>query len=193
MKNQVTIGGRISSHFTYDHEFFGEKYYKITVTVERTSGYADIIPVIISERLINVCGNYKGAYIAITGQFRSYNLHENMKTRLLLFIFATYVELIEYPDNVNDVFIEGYISKQPVYRLTPLGREIADIMLAANRAYGKSDYIPCICWGRNARYVKDLDIGDSIRVSGRIQSREYNKGNEIRTAYELSVNLIESV
>lgn len=192
MSNQVTLIGRISSELTYDHEFYGEKYYRATVSVERTSGTVDDIPVMVSDRLINVRENYLNEYVAIRGQFRSYNLHEALKTRLLLYVFAVDLEIVE-PEDINDVFLEGVITNQPNYRETPLGREIADVTLAVNRAYGKNDYIPCICWGRTARYLRYMKIGDSIRVAGRVQSRQYNKAGETKTAYEVSVNLLESV
>lgn len=192
MNNQITIVGRISSEFTYDHETYGEKYYRVIVSVKRDSGIEDNIPVIISDRIINTNDDYFNKYVAIKGQFRSYNLRENLKTRLILFVFATSIEVVAF-DNINDLFLEGVITKPPTYRFTLYGREISDIILAVNRGYGKCDYIPCIVWGRSANYVSGLMVGDTVRVAGRVQSREYDKNGETKTAYEVSVNLVESV
>lgn len=191
--NQVTVVGRIASGFTYDHEFYGEKFYSFYVAVKRDSGKQDLLLTIISERLINTKDDYTNRYIYICGQYRSYNQHEELKTRLLLYLFVLEAQLIDESKNVNDVFLEGYICKTPVYRETPLGRQITDVIIAVNRAYGKSDHIPCICWGRLASYVNTLQVGERIRVAGRIQSREYIKDNETKVAYELSVNLLEKV
>lgn len=193
MNNQVTIVGYIASEFIYDHEMYGEIFYRFTLSVIRESGTADYIPVIISERLLDVNNINMGQFIAIRGQFRSYNLHEPARTRLILYVFAQSLEALAYSDNVNDVFLEGYITKLPIYRVTPLGREIADIMLGIERDYNKIDFIPCVCWGRTAKYVSGFRVGDYIRVSGRIQSRNYNKAGVVKTAYEVSVNLLESV
>ena len=142
-----------------------------------------------------------GEYIRIGGQFRSYNRHEEKKNRLVLSVFAREVEFLdEEVENAktNQIFLDGYICKPPVYRKTPLGREIADLLLAVNRPYGKSDYIPCICWGRNARYATTFEIGSHVSVIGRIQSREYVKKlsedeAERRIAYEVSVCKIEEL
>lgn len=191
MNNEVTLAGCISSDFTYDHEVFNEKYYKITLSVTRDSGTVDLIPVIISERIINIKEYTKGDYIIIKGQYRSHNLHEGLKTRLLLFVFAQIIEPLNYEDNYNDLMLEGYITKPPTYRQTPLGREITDIMLAVPREYGKSDYIPCVVWGKNAKYVSNLEVGNCIRVAGRVQSRPYFKDGETKIAYEVSVSLVE--
>ena len=193
MSNQVTLVGCISSDFTYDHEILGEKFFKTYVTVKRTSGTNDKIPVLISERIINVKSNYIGQYVHIEGQFRSYNKHYEDKTRLLLYVFAFNVELLNVQAHVNDLLLEGTLCKQPVYRMTPQGREIADIMLAVSKGYGKSDYIPCIAWGRNANYAAGMDTGTKVRLTGRVQSREYNKNGEIKTAYEASVILLEAI
>ena len=188
--NEVIVVGCIVSKFNYDHEVYGEKFYEFNVAIKRDSGKKDIIPVIVSERLINVRENYINKHIYIKGQYRSHNQHEENKNKVLLFVFALELEFTEAGE-VNDIFLEGHLCKEPVYRETPLGRQVADVLLAVNRAYGKSDYIPCICWGRLAYYVSTLNIGDRIRVSGRIQSREYNKNGEVKVAYELSVNLLE--
>lgn len=192
MSNEVTLVGHISSQFTYDHEIYGEKYYRVTLSVERTSGIEDNIPVIVSERLINLRKFIVNSYIGVKGQYRSYNLHENNRNRLKLFVFATALEELE-PDNVNDVFLEGIIKRTPTHRVTPLGREISDVMLLVPREYGKNDTIPCVVWGRAANYVSLLKVGDKIRVAGRIQSREYTKNDETKIAYEVSVNLVECI
>lgn len=191
--NKVFIYGEIVSDATFSHEVFGEGFYEFFVRVMRLSGQADILPVTLSERLIQDGMLAKGKSICALGQFRSYNKIENGKSRLMLTVFIR--ELIdELPDkNPNSILLSGYICKPPIYRTTPFNREIADVLIAVNRAYNKSDYIPCIAWGRNARFVKNLNVGDRIAISGRIQSREYQKKlseTETRTmtAYEVSVS-----
>lgn len=191
MNNQVTVVGCIESDFEYSHEVLSEKFYSVVLAIERDSSKLDLIPLLVSERLIDVSKSYIGSYVAIKGEFRSHNQHDIDKNRLKLYVFANDIELLNAAGNVNDVFLEGYICKEPVYRHTPLGREITDIILAVNRGYNKSDYIPCIFWGRNARYVSQLTAGSSLRVAGRIQSREYVKNEDVKTAYELSVSLLE--
>lgn len=193
MNNQVTIVGAISSEFTKDHDLYGENYYRVTITVTRDSGTDDKIPVIVSDRLINLGDYHMGNFVIVRGQYRSYNLHEDIKTRLVLFVFATEWEALGYEDYFNDVFLEGYLTKPPVFRKTPLGREIADVMLGVNRGYGKTDYIPCVCWGRNAKYISAFTVGDGIRISGRVQSRTYQKDGENKTAYEVSIKLLEPI
>ena len=168
----------------------------VEVSVNRLSNFVDYIPVMVSERLVDVRENYSGQYVYITGQFRSFNRHEERKNRLVLSVFAREFELVEDLDGENasnQIFLDGYICKESVYRKTPLGREIADLLVAVNRSYGKSDYIPCICWGRNARFAKNLAVGEKIAIAGRIQSREYQKRiteEDVRTltAYEVSVS-----
>lgn len=197
--NQVSIMGKIVSGFSFSHEVFGEGFYMMDISVQRLSESSDIIPVMISERLIDVTQDYQGEYIQIYGQFRSYNRHEEKKNRLVLSVFAREVSFVEEEcDKVksNQIFLDGYICKPPVYRKTPLGREIADLLLAVNRPYGKSDYIPCICWGRNARYASAFEVGGHVLLWGRIQSREYIKKlgeeeTEKRVAYEVSVSKLE--
>ena len=196
---QVSIVGEIVSDFMFSHEVFGEGFYMVDVSIKRLSASADRIPVMISERLIDVTQDYKGEFIQVTGQFRSYNRHEEKKNRLVLSVFAREVTFVEEEDDKvksNQIFLDGYICKPPIYRKTPLGREIADILLAVNRPYGKSDYIPCICWGRNARYASAFEVGGHVQIWGRIQSREYVKKlegevTERRTAYEVSVSKME--
>ena len=197
--NQVTIIGKIAGEFVFSHEVFGEGFYMVDVLVRRLSNSEDQIPLMISERLLDVTQDYTGEYIMVNGQFRSYNRHEEQKNRLILSVFVREVEFIsEEPDGAktNSVLLDGYICKQPIYRKTPLGREIADLLLAVNRPYGKSDYIPCICWGRNARFAGKLAVGEHVAIWGRIQSREYQKkiGNDEivnKVAYEVSVSKME--
>lgn len=199
--NQVTIMGEIASDFTFSHEVFGEGFYMVDVKVKRLSNSEDRIPLMISERLIDVSRDYTGEYIMVNGQFRSYNRHEEQKNRLVLSVFVREVEFIDEEldgAKTNSIFLDGYICKLPVYRKTPLGREIADLLLAVNRPYGKSDYIPCICWGRNARYASAFEVGEHVQIIGRIQSRTYIKKlsdtmTEERTAYEVSVSKLECV
>lgn len=199
--NKVSVIGKIVSGFTFSHEVFGEGFYMVDVLVKRLSDSEDRIPVMISERLLDVTQDCEGEYIHVTGQFRSYNRHEEKKNRLVLSVFAREVEFVEDDDEsmkTNSIFLDGYICKPPVYRKTPLGREIADLLVAVNRPYGKSDYIPCICWGRNARYASAFQVGGHVLIWGRIQSREYVKRiseeeTEKRTAYEISVSKLEYV
>lgn len=197
--NQVSIYGQVITGFKFSHEIFGEGFYIVEVMVKRLSNTYDRIPLMVSERLIDVTQDYTGEYITVTGQFRSYNRHEEQKNRLVLSVFVREISFIEEePDysKANNILLYGYICKEPIYRKTPMGREIADLLLAVNRPYGKSDYIPCICWGRNARYISNFGIGEHVQISGRIQSREYKKKisdteMELRTAYEVSVSKLE--
>ena len=197
--NQVSIVGEIVSDFMFSHEVFGEGFYMVDVSIKRLSASADRIPVMISERLIDVTQDYKGEFIQVTGQFRSYNRHEEKKNRLVLSVFAREVTFVEEEDDKvksNQIFLDGYICKPPIYRKTPLGREIADMLIAVNRPYGKSDYIPCISWGRNARFASGFTVGTRVRIWGRVQSREYTKKLsetecEKRVAYEVSISKLE--
>ena len=191
--NRVYVSGEIVSDATFSHEVYGEGFYEFFVKVMRLSGQADILPVTLSERLIRDGLLGKGKTICALGQFRSYNKLENGKSRLMLTVFVR--ELLDDAEdkNPNSILLSGYICKPPVYRTTPFNREIADLLIAVNRSYNKSDYIPCIAWGRNARFVKNLSVGDKIAVSGRIQSREYQKklsetDVKTMTAYEVSVS-----
>ncbi len=204
--NQVDISGEVVSEFIFSHEVYGEGFYMLELSVPRLSDTYDIIPLMISERLLDVTKDYRGCHIEATGQFRSYNRHEETRNRLVLSVFVREVNIIGDVDEElekdihkpNRIFLDGYICKPPIYRKTPLGREIADILLAVNRPYGKSDYIPCICWGRNARYAETFEVGGHIQIWGRIQSREYQKKIseeevEKRVAYEVSVSKLEYV
>ena len=191
--------GKVATEFSFSHELFGEGFYMVEVEVKRLSNSEDRIPLMISERLIDVTQDYTGEYIMVHGQFRSYNRHEEQKNRLVLSVFVREISFMEEePDGTktNSIWLDGYICKEPIYRKTPLGREIADLLLAVNRPYGKSDYIPCICWGRNARYASGFEVGEHVQLLGRIQSREYVKRisdteTEKRVAYEVSVSKLE--
>ena len=197
--NRVSIIGEIVSDFRYSHQVYGEGFYVVDVSVNRLSDLTDIVPLMVSERLVDVTQSYIGKLVEARGQFRSYNRHEENKNRLVLSIFVREWEFVdENPEagKTNQIFLDGYICKVPVYRKTPLGREISDMLIAVNRPYGKSDYIPCICWGRNARFTAGFEVGNHIQVWGRIQSREYVKKTEgdcaeKRTAYEVSVSKLE--
>jgi len=199
--NQVTIAGEIMGGFTFSHDVFGEGFYVMDISVGRLSDSNDIIPIMVSERLVDVKKDYTGMQAVINGQFRSYNRHEESRNRLVLSVFAREIEILEEQTEEvrpNYIFLDGFVCKPPIYRKTPLGREIADVLLAVNRPYGKSDYIPCICWGRNARFAEGFRVGEHIQIWGRIQSREYQKKiaeNEFekRVAYEVSVSKLECV
>lgn len=192
--NRVFLCGTIQSNPVFSHESFGEAFYEIQLSVKRLSEQNDLIPITISDKLLTK-DMVIGYNLAINGQFRSYNKIEDGKSKLMLTVFVR--EIIEYNETMNPNIIEisGYICKEPTYRTTPFKREICDVLVAVNRAYNKSDYLPCIAWGRNARFVKNLEIGKKINLVGRIQSREYQKKLEngeviTRTAYEVSINKI---
>ena len=198
--NQATIIGTIGDEFTFSHEIYAEKFYTCTVIVPRLSGTADNIRVMISERLLADSSYSIGDEVLITGQFRSYNSMSEGSGRLVLTVFAKDIEHYSGDENRNPnvLYLNGYICKPPVYRTTPFGREITDILLAVNRSYNKSDYIPIIAWGRNARFAKNLSVGDNVKIWGRIQSRTYQKkinDDETieKTAYEVSINRMELV
>ena len=199
--NQVTIIGTVDSEFTYSHEVFGEGFYMLEVVVSRLSHMEDRIPLMVSERLVDVKESCMGKIVEVHGQFRSYNKHEEGRNRLILSVFVREFSFVGEEGTLtrpNSIYLDGYICKPPVYRMTPLGREIADLLMAVNRPYGKSDYLPCICWGRNARFAGKFEVGTHIHLWGRIQSRTYQKRLEDdvvekRTAYEISVNKIECV
>lgn len=197
--NKAAVIGTIISGFTFSHEVMGEGFYVADLEVGRFSGKVDIIPLMVSDRLLSVEEDCTGRTVEALGQFRSYNRHEGPMTRLELFLFAMEIDFMEkFTDytKTNQIFLDGYICKVPIYRKTPLGREIADLLLAVNRPYGKSDYIPCICWGRNARFASGFEVGEHVQIIGRIQSREYIKKlseteTEKRVAYEVSVSKLE--
>lgn len=190
--NKVYVYGEIVSEAVFSHEVYGEGFYEFFVKVMRLSGQADILPVTVSERIMTEDMKV-GGHICALGQFRSYNKLEGGKSRLMLTVFIR--ELLEEPPakNPNSIVLSGYICKPPVYRTTPFNREIADLLIAVNRSYNKSDYIPAIAWGRNARFVRNLSVGDKVALSGRIQSREYQKKQPYEsfvamTAYEVSIS-----
>ena len=193
--NKVFIAGEVASEPKFSHEVYNEGFYEFNLKVTRLSDSYDIIPVTISERILDVNTIKVGDKICGNGQFRSYNKLEEGKSKLMLTVFLR--ELLPYvdSDNPNIIEIVGYVCKEPIFRTTPFKREISDVLLAVNRSYNKSDYLPCIAWGRNARFVKDFVIGDKVSVSGRIQSREYQKkvgdGVITKVAYEVSLNKIE--
>ena len=199
--NYLVLIGKIISDKTFSHEIYGESFYIFNLEVPRLSGNEDIIPITISERLIANFDLTIGRKVVIEGQFRSYNSYENERNRLVLTVFAK--DIIDYKEeqeeNVsNEVVLNGYVCKKPIYRKTPFGREISDILLAVNRAYNKSDYIPCIAWGRNARFCENMEVGTEVKVVGRVQSRTYEKKfedgrTEQRVAYEVSIGSLEVI
>ncbi len=190
--NKVFLRGEVVSEKRFSHEVYGEGFYETDLAVKRLSGQVDVLPVTVSERLME-SGNFDvGKTVSILGQFRSYNKMVDGKSKLLLTVFVREVVDFEDMKNPNSIVLSGYICKEPTYRTTPFNREIADLLIAVNRAYNKSDYLPCIAWGRNARFVKNLPVGEKVCISGRIQSREYQKKvseNEVKTltAYEISI------
>ncbi len=192
--NKVYLSGEVASSPEYSHELYGEAFYEFTLSVKRLSGQQDLLPVTVSERLMNDVDLSIGASVSLRGQFRSYNKLENDRSKLMLTIFVRdFCEKTDEEGGPNVAELNGYLCKAPVYRTTPFNREICDILLAVNRGYNKSDYIPCIAWGRNARFAREIEVGSNVLIVGRIQSRQYNKRInddvvEIRTAYELSVN-----
>ena len=198
--NLAVISGRIETELTFSHEVYGEGFYCFNVSVMRLSNTYDIIPVIVSERLMEASEYQIGRFVKIEGQFRSYNSLSG-GPKLSLMVFARDVVFQDYEEeqeNLNQVVLNGFICKPPVYRTTPFNREITDILLAVNRAYNKSDYIPCISWGRNARYCGRRQVGDNVIITGRIQSRKYQKklpdGTVLdKVAYEVSVSKLELI
>lgn len=205
--NHLVLIGKVCSEKTFSHEIYGEKFYIFDLEVPRLSKAVDIIPITVSERLITNIDIEVGKELAIEGQFRSYNSYENEKNRLILTVFAKDIsEVVEEETSEeeekkkvsNEVTLIGYVCKKPIYRQTPFDREIADILLAVNRAYNKSDYIPCIAWGRNARFCQNIEVGTEVKILGRVQSRKYEKKfedgtSETRVAYEVSVSSMEII
>ncbi len=206
--NYLTLVGKVTGEKRFSHEIYGEKFYTFDLAIPRLSGNADIIPITISERLITDDMLTEGKKLLIKGQFRSYNSYENEKNRLILTVFAKDILEVNEPENeeenemvkkeetTNEVVLIGFVCKKPIYRQTPFGREISDLLLAVNRAYNKSDYIPTIAWGRNARFCQNLEVGAQVKIIGRVQSRQYEKKyedgtSEIKVAYEVSVCSLE--
>lgn len=194
--NKVTLSGEVIKEPQYSHEVMGEGFYEFTLSVKRLSGQCDCVPITISERLMDGICLQVGSFITVNGQFRSYNKQCENKSKLMLTVFARSVGEFDEEINPNSIYLSGYICKEPMYRTTPFKREICDMLIAVNRAYNKSDYIPCIAWGRNARYVNTLKVGDRIDLSGRIQSREYQKEENgillTKTAYEVSISFLKT-
>ena len=193
--NKVFLKGEVVSKAVFSHEVYGEGFYELDLKVQRLSENYDIIPVTVSEKLLGDDNFAVGNMVALKGQFRSYNKLVDGKSKLILTVFVR--ELIEFDDSMNPNIVElsGFVCKEPIYRTTPFGREICDLLLAVNRAYNKSDYLPCIAWGRNARFIGSVSVGQKLDIIGRIQSREYQKKiseTEIqtRTAYEISISKI---
>ena len=208
--NYLTLVGKVTGEKKFSHEIYGEKFYVFNLEIARLSGNADIIPITVSERIITDEMLMQGKQLLVKGQFRSYNSYDNEKNRLILTVFAK--DVVELEENneeeenemakkdtvTNEVVLVGYICKKPIYRQTPFGREIADVLLAVNRAYNKSDYIPTIAWGRNARFCQNLEVGTKVKLVGRVQSRMYEKKHEDgtvenRVAYEVSIGSLEIV
>jgi len=199
--NKITLKGTVSSEIVFSHKVYGEEFVKFEMSIMRISGAKDIIPVIVSKRIPGSKELETGEYIRVDGQIRTYNRMLEGKNRLIITVFAKELEFIDdddYEFDENYVFLEGYVCRKPFYRISPRGREITDLMVAVNRMYGKSDYIPCIAWGRNAKYACMLEVGTKIRAVGRIQSREYRKrlsDTEIYkgVAREISIHKIEEI
>lgn len=209
--NYLTLVGKVTGEKKFSHEIYGESFYVFDLEIPRLSGNSDIIPITVSERLLQEETLQEGKKLLIKGQFRSYNSYENEKNRLILTVFAK--DIVELEENeveeeeneivkketiTNEVVLVGYICKKPIYRQTPFGREISDILLAVNRAYNKSDYIPCIAWGRTARFCQNLEVGSQVKIVGRVQSRTYEKKHEdgsveTRIAYEVSIGSLEVI
>ena len=195
--NKVFISGRVTSEKVFSHEVYGEGFYETFIAVKRLSGQEDVIPVTVSERLMEKEDFSVGHVVSAIGQFRSYNKLADGKSKLMLTVFIRDLVGEDFCRNPNSIVLSGYICKQPTYRTTPFNREICDMLVAVNRAYNKSDYIPCIAWGRNARFVKNLAVGERVALSGRVQSREYQKRYDddvIKTmiAYEVSVSKLSA-
>lgn len=192
--NKVFLQGRVETVPEYNHSVKEENFYGFNLSVARLSGQTDIIPIIISKQLIDFYEIKLGDNIALRGQFRSFNKLENERRRLVLSVFVK--EICEWDNEANPNVIElnGFVCKPAIYRTTPFSREICDVLLAVNRKFNKSDYIPCIAWGNNAHLVSKMGVPTNLKIVGRIQSREYNKileGSNIpitKTAYEVSIS-----
>jgi primosomal replication protein N len=196
--NYVKISGTISEELKPSHEIYNEEFFSSRIKVLRLSNFSDDIPLTISKRLAQSSNIKIGDIVTLQGQFRSYNNFTNVGSKLILTVFVKEIEKLKSSFDIkspNVVYLNGYVCKLPVYRVTPFGREIADILLAVNRMYNKSDYIPCIAWGKNAKFVQNFTLGSNVKIWGRLQSREYQKKineneTEIRTAYEVSISKI---
>lgn len=196
--NRAEVMGIVADELVFSHEIYGEKFYTFTLRIPRLSGISDDVKIMVSDRLLSGTELCVGDFVEVDGQFRSYNSYENGDNRLVLTVFAKDLRFADETEekNPNSLYLNGFICKPPVYRTTPFGREITDLLVAVNRSYNKSDYIPVIAWGRNARFCKNINVGDNIKIWGRIQSRVYQKhlsDNEVveKTAYEVSVSRME--
>lgn len=198
--NHVYVSGEMLTLPSFSHCVYGEKFMNFSLGVNRLSGNEDELPILISERILPKSLNI-GTHLSIVGQIRSYNQHCERKNKLIISVFTKEIMLDDFTDRTldcNECELVGYICKPVVYRKTPFLREISDILLAVNRNYGKSDYLPCIAWGRNARYANSLSVGQKLCLNGRLQSRNYKKVLENgvieeRIAYEVSCSLIYSI
>ncbi|EGT5367561.1 single-stranded DNA-binding protein [Clostridioides difficile] len=197
--NVVNLRGELDNKLEFSHEIFGEKFYNMKIKINRLSDSFDILPMTVSERLLQDIDLDKQNLVNVIGQLRSYNKTLNNKNRLVLTVFVREIKSIDEENkDPNSIFLDGYVCKEPVYRKTPLGREITDLLVAINRPYNKSDYIPSIVWGRNAKFAKNLKVGDRIQLWGRVQSREYEKkideNNVVKKmAYEVSISKIKKL
>lgn len=198
--NKATFSGEIIAEFEYSHEVLGEKFYTSVLSVRRKSGVSDNIPFMVSERLVDVAEVWTGQIVMLSGQIRSHNNRNGDKHKLVLFVFVREISLLDEREKYdsNNVVIDGYICKEPIYRRTPLGREITDVIFAVNRVYAKTDYVPSVFWGRSAKFISCLDVGTRVKAVGRLQSRDYIKKHEDgteekKTAYELSVSTFEVI
>ena len=197
--NLVNLRGELDDNLEFSHEIFGEKFYNTKIKINRLSDSYDVLPITVSDRLLQDIDFENNKFVSVVGQLRSYNKNINNKNRLVLTVFAREIkqlESVEDSKDPNSIFLDGYICKSPVYRKTPLGREITDLLVAINRPYNKSDYIPSIVWGRNAKFAKSLKIGDRIQMWERVQSREYEKkiddGQVLKkVAYEVYISKIK--
>lgn len=196
MNNEITLIGKVLTDFKFDHSFYGEDFYEIKIGVVRESGTMDELNLTVSDRIVDISRNLVGKYVSVYGEIRTYNIGNDNDRHLKVTVFA--MSLLELNDDdayiigENSVYISGTICKKNPMRITPLGRQITDIIVAVNRNYGKSDYLPCICWSRNAKFVDELEVGTKVNIWGRLQSRDYIKSDgTMHTAYELSVQNIE--
>lgn len=184
--NNVLLQGNIITDFVYHHECNGELFYSSNISIQRRSGAKDIIPIIVPCDLLPSLLFFTGCYVSINGQFRSFNESKHLK----LYVYAFSIDIPSHYEDINDVEIKGFICKNPTFRKTPKGKELSDILLAVPRNDCKSDYLPCICWGNDAVFASCLDVGDGVNLTGRIQSRIYEKNGTEKIAYEISVNCI---
>ncbi|MGL4912101.1 MAG: single-stranded DNA-binding protein [Romboutsia sp.] len=196
--NVVNLKGELDDELEFSHEIFGEKFFSTKIKIHRLSDSYDVLPMTISERLLQEIDFENNKLVSVVGQLRSYNKNVDNKNKLVLTVFVREIKAVLEVDtkDPNSIFLDGYICKMPVYRKTPLGREITDLLVAINRPYNKSDYIPSIVWGRNAKFAKNLQVGDRIQMWGRVQSRTYDKktsegDSQKKVAYEVSVSKIK--